>query len=420
MYRIAILLLLPALASGCYHTRAVSVQSLSGVERGNHTHELLFVSPEGQRVRLGPRSKIRFLRTDGLWTAWVRGYDLRVNAEGVFHRGRPHDYQLAGLRWSQVRGVEVENLNGAKTYGVVLGATIIVAAVLVMLLGAGKGGGGGGGGKLGGLGRGAGSAGRGLARGAGSAARGIGHAMARGSYNLARALSRGWRWYGPDLHLHIGGHVDTPVYDPAAPIPGQTEPAPMPQPGAPPPPPPPPAAAPVPPSPASGPLVADVTSTASLFSSFVKRQASLKLVGAIEGGGDLYYHDGGTFLAYAGLRFANVLELGGGALLLRHRGSETVTPQELRSSWMGFGRLLLHLDIDSARRVALPLGVDLGSGQSRIHVRTILGIRVRLWDQLSLGLYPFNPTYTQFKDNDLRRSVGWWSFPTTLELSYAF
>ena len=63
---------------------------------------------------------------------------------------------------------------------------------------------------------------------------------------------------------------------------------------------------------------------------------------------------------------------------------------------------------------------DVGGGHALIHVRVNLGLRVRLTRWLHIGLYPFNPTYTHFKDDALKQDLAWWSFPTELELTFAF
>ena len=79
----------------------------------------------------------------------------------------------------------------------------------------------------------------------------------------------------------------------------------------------------------------------------------------------------------------------------------------------------LHLALDSRRIVALPIGFDIGSGHSQIHVRGILGIRFRVLPWLNIGLYPFNPTYSRFTNDELKRKYQWWSFPTTIDLNFA-
>ena len=88
----------------------------------------------------------------------------------------------------------------------------------------------------------------------------------------------------------------------------------------------------------------------------------------------------------------------------------------MTQSWMGFFRLNWHCDLDARRRVALPIGADVGTGHSQVFVKVNLGLRIRLTSFMSLGIFPFNPTFTKFKDETLERKFGWWSFPTNFEL----
>jgi len=117
------------------------------------------------------------------------------------------------------------------------------------------------------------------------------------------------------------------------------------------------------------------------------------------------------------MRILDVLELAAGAHLMIHRGEDQT--QDHRASWIGVFRLNLHFDVDARRRFALPLGFDLGAGQATFYARLNFGLRIRVTRRLSLGIYPFNPTYAQFKDTTLKRKTGWWSFPTTIDLSFA-
>lgn len=158
-------------------------------------------------------------------------------------------------------------------------------------------------------------------------------------------------------------------------------------------------------------------STSPIFARRTARRSTIRFIGLVEGGADLMLQDGGNAQALVGIRILDVLELAAGAHLMIHRGASEEGPH--RTSWIGVFRLNLHFDIDAQRWVALPMGVDVGIGHATIYTRFNLGIRFRLTRRLSLGVYPFNPTYAEFKDTALKRKHGWWSFPSTIDLSFA-
>jgi hypothetical protein len=436
-----------SLATGCYSNSVITQSDLSGLRRANQHRELVLESADGERTRIGPNSEIRFLRRDGVWTAWVPASELCVTDATVALCGTAAGRQRP-LRWRSVQGIEVKNFDGLTTYAAVLGTAIIVAVVVLMIAGGGKGGGGGGGG-LGGIGHAAGGAARGVGHGV---AHGAGHAVragaqagrafaqavdaaARVSYSILDANARGWAWYGPELQFEEVEPAPPPVPPAApsayAPLPPLPPPPPAVYGGEVPPPPPSvygdaPAPAPpivpaavAPPAPLP-PLVAS-TPPAPLFSPLALRRSSVRLVGAVEGGTDFSLGAGGTMAALVGLRLSDVVELGGGARMIATPEQPGVAGSPVRARWLAVGRFLLHCDVDSHRRVALPIGVDAGAGQAELHVRAVLGVRVRLWEDLWLGVYPYNPTYTSFADGlGYRSSAGWFTFPTTAEVSFAF
>jgi hypothetical protein len=91
----------------------------------------------------------------------------------------------------------------------------------------------------------------------------------------------------------------------------------------------------------------------------------------------------------AGLRINHVFEIGAGA-----RADLRPGPSDGHSHLVAstpFLRMGLHMDLDAARRVALALGADVGLGAQSVYARFLFGVRVRLTDQLQLGLYPWNP-----------------------------
>lgn len=423
-------LLSAALFVGCFSTRDIPAGQIHRIMQGQHGKELILRTPEGKPVRFGPRSSVRFQLADRRWTAWYRGHELRVNRRGVcVEKGcqPPHK----GWQWDEVQSAQVKNLSGGKTYAAVFISVAVVAVTVAVIAAAVGGKGGGGGGKLklkglfprrGGGGRSVGLRPRGGVRAGGLRPRGtrvrglrprgtrVGGLRPRGTRVGVRAPRAG-RHHGhghvvrvPDVGVEVG-EIPPPEPDPDAPATDNT-PAPdtEPPPG-------------MPAQPVRLTLHSNPGATSPLFTRRTRRRATIRFIGGLEGGGDLLIRDGGTAQAMVGMRILDVLELGVGAHLLVHRGSGVDEPH--RASWMGVFRLNLHFDLDARRRVALPIGVDVGTGHATIYTRLNLGVRVRLTRHLSLGLYPFNPTYTAFKDDTLKRKFGWWSFPTTIDLSFA-
>ncbi|HEY3358461.1 MAG TPA: hypothetical protein VGQ83_34760 [Polyangia bacterium] len=404
---LARLLLVPALCAslvtGCYANTVVT-SDLAGLRQGNRTRELVLQTSAGDRTRIGPNSEVRFLRTDGQWTAWVQANELCVSGDAVAlcqaPAGRP-----ARLRWRYVQGVEVKNLDGAATYGAVLGTTVLVAAVVVLVALSAKGGGGGGGNLLSGMGHGAKAGGHAVRAGGHAGAHALGTAArvtANLTYHVLEATARGWAWYGPELQ--VVEVAPAPYYpsgliaaSPVAAPPPVVEGAPLP------------------------PVATGGRDRAPLFSPEARRRGAVRFVGAVEGGTDFSLGAGGTAAALAGIRVFDALELAGGVRLIAIPDEPGVSGSPVRSRWLAFGRLLAHCDLDSERRVALPIGLDVGGGQAELHLRAVLGLRLRFWEGVSLGVYPYNPTFTSFADGrGERRSAGWFTFPTTTELSFTF
>jgi hypothetical protein len=435
------------LATGCYSNRQVPRDQVGALWQGGQAHELVLLDAMGRTARLGPNTDVRFLRGDGNWTAWLPGGEICVSPYEVNHC---LSARRGGLPWRYVQGLEVRNLSGGTTYAVVIGVVVIVAVAVLMIAGGGKGGGGGGGGGLKGLG--------GVGHGMGQMARGTAHTLAHGarvaanlSYRVLDATARGWAWYGPELPPGEVAVVAPPGYPPPPYPPPPYPPPPYPPPPYPPAPPPeayPPAPAPAPapappsedgaPPPTAGPPLPPLPPPpppppplpaatvvrrplVPLFDARARRRAKIRLVTAVDGGTDFSLINGGTFGAYVGMRLNEVFELGGGLRLIASPENPGLTGSPVKTSPIAFGRILGHFDVDSARRVALPIGVDAGGGDARAYVRLVLGIRVRVWDTLSLGLYPFNPTFTMFANSARQRDdVGWFGFPSTLEVIYTY
>jgi hypothetical protein len=124
-----------------------------------------------------------------------------------------------------------------------------------------------------------------------------------------------------------------------------------------------------------------------LFSGQAVRRDWLRLVASMEVGSEEIHPTPMSSVA-AGLRLWNVLEVGGGVAARSHASAEA-GPYRMRFS--PFLRMGLHLDLDSRRRVAIPLLFDLGWVDGRNTARFTYGLRVRLTDRLGVGLLPWNP-----------------------------
>lgn len=166
-------LLAPALCvllAGCRTTTFVDGSAATALQVPGRAGELVIKTAEGHRVHIGKGSRLSFLLQDGSWTAPTEGRDLCVSEQAVARC--PEDGPPGPLtRWADVEGVEVDNFDGAKTFGAVVLVTALVAVVVVVVVLAGNGGGGGlhlGGGGGGHLRGGGGSGGGHVAGGSGS------------------------------------------------------------------------------------------------------------------------------------------------------------------------------------------------------------------------------------------------------------
>jgi hypothetical protein len=153
-----------------------------------------------------------------------------------------------------------------------------------------------------------------------------------------------------------------------------------------------------------------------LFQGRLVRRSSIELISAAAAGTELVRFGGYSGSFTAGLRLRETIELAGG---VRH----TIEPlgDGHGSGVVGFGRFGVHLWLDDNQRVALPMSIDAGAGY---HVEALLklnlGLRVRLTHGVTLGLMPFNPLFQHFKDDSPFRGASRWTFPTTLELGFAY
>lgn len=137
--------LAPALCvtlAGCRTTTFVDGSEIAALRVPGRANELVIKTGEGNRVHVGKASRLGFLLKDGSWTAPIEGRDLCVSEQAV---ARCPEDGLPGplARWADVQGVEVDNFDGAKTFGTVVLVTALVAVVVVVVVLGANGGGGG-------------------------------------------------------------------------------------------------------------------------------------------------------------------------------------------------------------------------------------------------------------------------------------
>lgn len=378
-------LLSVSLTASCYSSAKLDHDAISPLQEAGHGGELQLQTVDGKRIRVTANSHFRFLRAEDDWTDSVEGRDLCVSASAV-SRCSQLDDPTAALAWSDVRAIEVETFDGLTTYGVVVATVATVAAVVAVVV---------------------------VLSGAGSALKGIpNHAPShggRGALVRTDGPSEGHgaplplgRWPVPDLPRGPrprGLVVVSPASPPPLPDPAVFQFSP-------------------PPAPAE----ANVAPIAPLFDGGERRRSALRFLGAVEGGADLTAEGEATVGFGAGIRIFNLLELVGGARALdagATASSAFATPEVPR--WVGFGRLVLAFEVDSRRRFSLPIGFELGGGAADVYGRAVYGARVRIWDEMTLGLYPFNATYDSYAPTSRPRDPrGILGFPTTAELSFNF
>ncbi|HEU4407519.1 MAG TPA: hypothetical protein VFS43_19795 [Polyangiaceae bacterium] len=329
-------------ALGCYSTSAVPQGALP--QRGL-SRSVVLIASDGDKVKLDPNSRVRLLRRDGLYTPWVSASDLYVDSAGVIVRdgGRSE-----GLAWAEVRGAEVENLDGGATAVVVVGVAVLIAAVVVVTL-SGKGG------------QGPSLGGSGTARSLDGAAR-----LADAAGRVSEAASGAAEPNEPPATASSFGDDLGP---------GRA------RPGAEP-----------------------------IFDRGARRRASVRVTGAVDAARSLAERGQVQAGAVGALRLWDFVEVGGGGRVM---GDAEGPPGAYRA--VAFGRLGVHGELDARRRLALPFSVDLGAGRLGAYARLNWGLRVRVYDEVSVGLYPFNPSFDRAESR--RRP---WSFPSCVETSFAF
>ncbi len=138
-----------------------------------------------------------------------------------------------------------------------------------------------------------------------------------------------------------------------------------------------------------------------LFKSSARRKAIVQLVATASANVDSrrgsYLVQGGAAVA----RFRQLFEVGMGGLHLvssRHG--------DLRNDAIVHARFGLHLPLDAAHRVAIPLSLDLGGGGGEplgVFFRFNWGLRIKLSEHAFVGVAPATPTLLNWKHDPTRR-----------------
>lgn len=117
---------------GCYGSSTVlgpQTAALHHAEQGEDDGVL--VADDGSALRLDGDSELRFTRVDGTTTEWIVARDLEVNDDGVFEKHETDGVQtLDGLKWRDVRSIEVKNLDRGET----MIAVVAISAAVVGLI----------------------------------------------------------------------------------------------------------------------------------------------------------------------------------------------------------------------------------------------------------------------------------------------
>jgi hypothetical protein len=424
-YDRSMLRLLPVVLSlqlvlvGCTTTKVMTYGDLKREIQAGKDH-VVVSGQEGTSMRLDPHSELRFLLRSGEVTGWVRGQDLWRSELGLSFA---EEGGVFFVGWNELAGVEVRNLSGGKTAAAVVIGIVIVGLVVLAVIAMAKGGGGpgGSGNKIGG-GKSKSKASSGLAHRPVARRRLLRRGRGGVHFHIPLAIALGAH------HHHPHGPADAPP--PPPPPPGPPRAAPQPEPEAPPE-----GAvdihAPAGASPAPGPNSssegraggADKSTrmpAVRLFDDGVRRRSWIQLWGNVAAGTELARFEGYTGSVAAGIRIRDVVELGGGFRnhLARPRGDDA---EGLDPGYVGFGRLGMHLWLDDGHRFALPIGVDAGAGSPvRLHLRANIGLRVFPTRSLSIGLFPFNPSFHYYTEDSVFASAMRWRFPTTLEVGFCF
>src|SRR5262249_39579164 len=122
--------------------------------------------------------------------------------------------------------------------------------------------------------------------------------------------------------------------------------------------------------------IASPSYQAPLFSAEGRRRAAMKFVASLDAGGDFLGGATPNGALTAALRFTDMFEVGGGLrqIFAAPALARVSTPQ---AAVFGFGRLGLHLELDAAHTVAVPVSVDFGGGFAAAFLKINAGLRLR-------------------------------------------
>ena len=119
---------------GCYGSSTVVGAQTAALHRSEQGDGSVLVADDGSPVRLDGDSELRFTRTDGTWTDWIGARDLLVNDDGVFLKPDDDQPLVDGLKWSDVKSVEVKNLDRGETMIAVVAISAAVVGLIVVAM----------------------------------------------------------------------------------------------------------------------------------------------------------------------------------------------------------------------------------------------------------------------------------------------
>lgn len=357
---------------GCFsEATAGGAGAKSELHQSAHDRDFVIHAEDGSSVTIGPGTALQFELEDGTLTEEHDAAELSVSEEGVI-LGEATDASAARYRWSQVHAIHTKNLHEGETIVAVVAVTAVIVGVIAI----------------------------------------VASTKGKGGDVFVKALEVPVRVaaHVPDLKVHgsggsccgsssssssggSGGSSDPWTWQDTPPPVITADVAPIPPP--------------------------DARHMAPLFTDEAVRKSRFQVVASLDGAGTPWAKPTdvapmGT--ALVSFRFKDFFELGFGYRMLAPGAPSTSV----------YGMFLTRFDmlarLDAHRRLAIVVGDAFGGGgRVSFHEQVDLGLRVRLWDDLALGLYPFNPTYTRWKEAEWNAlSTSRWSFPTRVELTASF
>ena len=116
-----------AVSTSCATTERIDGRALADLGNGGPaSRSLVLEDAHGQRIRLDPRSKVRLFLADGSDTPWLDAGQLSVTEDGWVVAGDER------IHLDDINTVEVENIDGVRTYFLTLGFVVIAAALVAL------------------------------------------------------------------------------------------------------------------------------------------------------------------------------------------------------------------------------------------------------------------------------------------------